>query len=120
MNLKCILATCADDKTVRINNGETFELLHILNTSEIHGWYTFSYLSINPLLSAVLCSSQNGYLVMWDLDSLNLLFCKKLHCGSIEGLEWSKISHNFASVGSDCIVNVASFCSQAEKLPQST
>ena len=107
----CILASCADDRTVRIHNGRTYELLNILQTDKIHGWYTLTYLSINTSKDWLLCSTQNGYLILWDLATKHCMFCNKLHCGSIEGLEWNDSFQNFASIGSDCIANIFSICS---------
>lgn len=111
----CILATCADDRTVRINDGNTFYLLHILKTQHIHGWYTLTYLAINPVKNWILCSTQNGYIIIWDSVSSLSLCCEKVHCGSIEGLEWNKSFETFASVGSDCAVNLFSASSNAQQ-----
>ena len=42
---------------------------------------------------------------------MKCMFCKKLHCGSIEGLKWSHSQENFGTIGSDCIANVFSISS---------
>lgn len=107
-NGNCMLATCADDRTVHIYDGKAFKLLKVLRTDDIHGWYTLTYLAINPSTDWLLCSTQNGFLILWDMITMEGIFCKKLHCGSIEGLEWNESLESFASIGSDCIVNIFS------------
>ena len=107
-NGQCIIATCADDRTVRVTNGSTFELIKVLDTKEIYGWYTLTYMSINPKQNWILCSTQNGYLILWDIASGKCLLHKRMHCGSIEGLSWNDDFRWFATVGSDCVVNMLS------------
>ena len=35
-------------QTVRVVDGETFELLRTVNTTDILGWHTLTYLAFNP------------------------------------------------------------------------
>ena len=101
-----ILATCADDRTVRVRDGRTFDMIHVLSIPEIRGWYTLTYLSLDPIMHFCLCSTQNGFIVLWDILTGSKLAWWKMHCGSVEGLVWDKDFHKFATVGSDCVVNV--------------
>lgn len=103
-----ILATCADDRTVHIRDGVTFEMKHVLDTKDIPGWYTLTYLGLNPVHHWCLCSTQNGHLVLWDSLSGERLGCRKMNAGSIEGLVWNKDYTLCATVSSDCVVSVFS------------
>ncbi|XP_068752992.1 uncharacterized protein [Montipora capricornis] len=103
-----ILATCADDRTVHIRDGTTFLMKHVLDTKDIPGWYTLTYLSLNPVRQWCLCSTQNGHLVLWDCVSGERLGCRKMHAGSIEGLVWNKDYTLCATVSSDCVLSVFS------------
>lgn len=101
-----VLATCADDRTVRIYNGTSFKVLHVVKLDKLSGWFTLTYLSLNPTSQQCLCSTQNGYLALWDCTTGELITCRKMHCGSIEGLAWSDDFKEFGTVSSDCVVNV--------------
>ena len=101
-----LLATCADDRTVHIRDGVTFTMKYVLDTKDIHGWYTLTYLCLNPVKNWCLCSTQNGRLVLWDCLSGERLGCRKMHAGSIEGLAWNKDYTLCATVSSDCVVNM--------------
>jgi len=107
-NGSCVLITCADDKTCRIYDGETFLLLKIVNTYDIYGWHTLTYMCINSEKDLLICSTQNGYVVMWDLITHEKIFEKKLHGGSIEGLVLDEKQEHLYTVGSDCVVNAFS------------
>lgn len=106
VNGQLLLATCADDRTVHIRDGVTFKMKYLLDTKDIHGWYTLTYLSLNPVKNWCLCSTQNGRLVLWDCLSGERLGCRKMHAGSIEGLVWNKDYTLCATVSSDCVVNM--------------
>ncbi|XP_031569335.1 uncharacterized protein LOC116303865 [Actinia tenebrosa] len=105
-NSKNILATCGDDRTVQIMDGISFDIIHTLKLHNIEGWFTLTYLSLNPHDQKCLCSTQNGHLALWDCSTGNLLACHKMHCGSIEGLAWSQDFSEFGTVSSDCVVNI--------------
>lgn len=102
---KTILATCADDQTVRVYHGKSFELLNVLNTHDIYGWHTLTYMSIDDKRNRLFVSTQHGYLVGWDLKNFEQVYCRKLHAGSIEGLTLSPDHDSLLTIGSDCVVN---------------
>ena len=99
-----LLATCADDRTVRLYDGHGFSLVSVLDSKDIHGWHTLTYLCLNPDTGQCLCSTQNGHLVLWNVPSGERVACWKVHCGSIEGLVWKR--DLICTVSSDCIVNM--------------
>ncbi len=35
-------------QTVRLSDGESYQLLRVLNTMEIYGWHTLTYLTFHP------------------------------------------------------------------------
>ena len=107
-NGQLLLATCADDRTVHLRDGVNFEMKHVFGTKDIPGWYTLTYLSLNPTKHWCLCSTQNGRLVLWDCLSGERLACRKMHAGSIEGLVWNNDYSLCATVSSDCVVNTFS------------
>lgn len=98
-------------QTVQLTCGETFELIRILNTKDIYGWHTLTYLAFPrsqeesfPLL---VCTTQNGHVVVWDSATGKRLARGKVHLGSIEGLAWQNNGgHCLATVGADCVVNM--------------
>ncbi|EGC37763.1 hypothetical protein DICPUDRAFT_97144 [Dictyostelium purpureum] len=104
-----ILATCADDQTVRIWNTDDWKEILILNTNDIGEWHTVTYLSLvinenrNPL---VVCATQNGWIFVWDSILGKKIYSKRTHLGSIEGLRWNKISNTLISCSSDCLIHV--------------
>jgi WD40 repeat protein len=103
-----ILASCSDDRTARIYNGTTLALLYILDTYDIETWHTLTYLVLNAEASAVCCSTQNGYLVIWHLTATGGRKCysRRVHAGSIEGLVWCPRSDAIVSVSSDNTVHL--------------
>lgn len=106
-----LLITCADDKTARIYNGISFELLHIVNTYNIYGWHTLTYLCIDNIKDRLICSTQNGYLSIWNLKTYEVVYQEKLHGGSIEGMVLDSEQKFIYTVGSDCVVNRFTFVS---------
>ena len=59
-------------------------------------------------------STQNGYLVTWDLNTYECLAKSKMHCGSIEGLALTSDEECVITIGSDCIVNRFSLANMAK------
>lgn len=100
-----ILATCADDQTVRIYDGVTFTLIKMVDTYSIYGWHTLTYMCIQPKRNLLICATQNGYLVVWNLDTFECLTERKIHGGSIEGLALDKNEQFVFTTSSDCVVN---------------
>ena len=99
-----ILATCADDQTVRIYDGESFELMKVVNTNSIYGWHTLTYMVIDTNRDVLYVTTQNGYLVSWDLRTYERTFCRKIHAGSIEGIALSSDKNSLLTIGSDCVL----------------
>lgn len=52
----------------------------------------------------LLCTTQNGHVVVWDTVTGEEVLQRKVHLGSIEGVVWSE--GGVATVGADCIVNM--------------
>jgi WD40 repeat protein len=109
---RSVLATCSDDRTVRVMDGTTFEIIHIFSTHDLYGWHTLTYLALHPsALSSVnrlllTCTTQNGYVVVWDVWSGGRVACGRIHCGSVEGLAWNRSTGTLATVGADCVVHL--------------
>ncbi|CAF0811578.1 unnamed protein product [Rotaria sordida] len=103
--------TCADDRTVRIYNTElnTYNCLYVLHTPKsLFGWFTLTYLKVDEDQKLIICTTQNGYLVIWRYDE-NVeneipILCKKIHFGSLEGLTYDKETRRIVTIGSDCTV----------------
>ncbi|PRP86721.1 hypothetical protein PROFUN_02870 [Planoprotostelium fungivorum] len=100
-----IIATCADDQTIRIYETKDWNLLHVFTTEDIEEWHTLTYLCIEPSGDRLAVASQNGYVCVWSLETKERLFAEKMHAGSIEGLCWERDGH-LRSCSSDCTVNV--------------
>lgn len=96
-----LFASCSDDQRVRLYtvdlSGEdpTFEYFTDLNTHFIEDWHTLTYMALEENGHRLAVVTQNGYLVIWDLKGCRseeyqqkVLFGRKIHMGSIEGLKW--------------------------------
>eukprot|EP00743_Colponemidia_sp_Colp-15_P007301 GILK01007884.1.p1 GENE.GILK01007884.1~~GILK01007884.1.p1 ORF type:complete len:681 (+),score=55.24 GILK01007884.1:63-2105(+) len=113
-----LLATCADDQTIRLYNGATYGLVHVFNTTtDNKEWHTITYMALEKNGSRLCCSTQNGFVFLWSIITHELLFCKKLHCGSVEGLRWTSNGQEalLATCSSDCTVAVLSVENSSEK-----
>lgn len=98
--------TCADDRTVRIYS-DNYNCLQVLHTPKsLFGWFTLTYLQVDEDHQWIICTTQNGYLVIWHADSELPILCKKIHFGSLEGLKYDKHAHRLVTIGSDCAVSV--------------
>ena len=103
-----VLATCSDDKTVRIYQREAkeFKLQFVLDTYFLTDWHTLTYMALEDQGTRIAAVTENSYLVIWDLvDSLKhkrqtVLFAKKIHIGSIESLQWKQ--NTLVCAASDC------------------
>lgn len=93
------LATCSDDRTVRIYN-DGLELLHVLKTNDLF----VTYLSIHS--GKLACVTEDGYRSVFDLRAPTEppISYKKLHLGSIEGCRWR--SGILVTCSSDCTVSI--------------
>ena len=105
--------TCADDRTVRIYNSQfnDYHCLYVLHTPKsLFGWFTLTYLKVDEDKKLIICTTQNGYLVIWrDNENINNVLptlCKKIHFGSLEGLTYDKETHHLVTIGSDCTITL--------------
>ncbi len=104
--------TCADDRTVRIYDKE-YNCTRILYTPKsLFGWFTLTYLKVDEDKNLIICTTQNGYLVIWHNEMEHPILCKKIHFGSLEGLTYDKHTRRLATIGSDC--TVTSLCLNIE------
>jgi len=99
-----IVATCADDKTVRIWKAHTWELIHTFTTEGVEGWHTVTYLALEKGGNRIVAATQNGYVIVWAIDTKEKLAGGKMHTGSVEGLALSQ--NLVATCSSDLTVNV--------------
>ncbi len=133
LSLSEILVSCADDQSVRVWSPVThnhasdsthtgqcdWNLLRIFRSgAHIAHWHTITYLAIDAARARVMCATQNGHVLIWQVndaggkgamvttDDESLLYAGKLHTASIEGLVFEPRTRLLASVSSDCCVNV--------------
>ena len=103
-----ILASCSDDRTVVLHCGHSYATLSTINTCDIYGWYTLTYMCFSPLSESHLlaCVTQNGHIVFYDVTLERQLCTCRLHLGSVEGLNWFRLGDRgrLATVSSDCTV----------------
>ncbi|GAM21400.1 hypothetical protein SAMD00019534_045750 [Acytostelium subglobosum LB1] len=92
------IATCADDQTIRLwssKNDNTFEEAHLFRTTgDVGEWHTVTYLALtrpSPVSQPkkVICATQNGWIFIWDINSMEKVYARRVHLGSIEGLRWN-------------------------------
>ena len=120
-----LFASCSDDQRVRLYtvdlSGEDpiFEYFTYLNTHYIEEWHTLTYMALEENGNRLAVVTQNGYLVIWDLKGCksedyqqNVLFSRKIHTGSIEGLKWK--NGKLVTISSDCTASMISL-PQAEE-----
>ncbi|CAI2387610.1 unnamed protein product [Moneuplotes crassus] len=114
-----LFASCSDDMTVRLykvdtsNEDPEFEYLKELDTKFIQEWHTLTYMALEENGSRLAVVTQNGYLVIWDIEGVmaedyepKVLFSRRIHTGSIEGLKWKE--KRLVTVSSDCTACVIS------------
>ena len=103
-----LLASCSDDRTVVLHCGDTYATLATINTYNIYGWYTLTYMRFSPLPDSHLlaCVTQNGQIVFYDVIAERQLCAIRLHVGSVEGLGWFRLGGvgRLATLSSDCTV----------------
>ena len=105
--------TCADDRTIRVYNtaSNDYPCLYVLQTPKsVFGWFTLTYLQVDEEQHLIICTTQNGYLLVWreneDRPDNQPILCQKLHFGSVEGLAYDKHAHRVVTTSSDCSVTV--------------
>lgn len=112
-------ASCSFLQTVRVMDGQTYEVIRILSTYDLHGWHTLTYLTLHhspsPSLSSskpssqpllVTCTTQHGYVVVWNVETGHRITSGRIHLGSVEGLTWNENSGSLATVGADCVTHL--------------
>jgi WD40 repeat protein len=95
------LITCADDKKVMVWDAITWKV-HYEFISDVVEWHTLTYLSMEQDGSRLCVATQNGYVILYSLETKSVLSQKKFHNGSIEGLKWKK--NHIVTCSSDCTV----------------
>jgi len=105
-----VLASCADDRTIRIwkENENGWVNYHTFQTIHIAEWHTVTYLAIEEGGSKLACATQNGYIFLFDLLEKSEIICNRMHQSSVEGLVWKKSYNLLATCSSDCNINVYS------------
>ena len=84
-----VLVSCSDDRTINIYDPtKNFELIKTLKTDFIYDWHTITYISLEENGIHLAISTQNGFIVIFSLETWEAVFCQKLHLGGIEGLSW--------------------------------
>jgi len=114
-----IIATSSDDRTVCIWNPQTLELRFTVSTTENKfdiGWHTITYCDIEQNGSRIIAGTSNGYIFCWNLfppvaPAPILLFGRKMHAGSIEGLCWNLIRRSDGTISNNLIASCSSDCS---------
>eukprot|EP01130_Rhizamoeba_saxonica_P011229 TRINITY_DN4656_c0_g1_i2.p1 TRINITY_DN4656_c0_g1~~TRINITY_DN4656_c0_g1_i2.p1 ORF type:complete len:453 (+),score=74.58 TRINITY_DN4656_c0_g1_i2:134-1360(+) len=99
-NIGEVLITASDDKTIRLYDATNWELLHIFTTEGTSGWHTITYATLESEGNRLFAVTENGHMLSWDLESKELLFNKRIHIGSIEGLAYCKPF--LTTVSADC------------------
>jgi len=98
-----LIAACSDDRKISLYNPlKAFIKIADLSTEIIKDWHTLTYLDIEENGKRLACGTQNGYLVIWDLVEMKIIFMKKVQHGGIEGLRWR--GNIIATCSSDCSV----------------
>ena len=125
------LVTCADDCRVlmhlsndrRPNSRKKWVFFRVFNSRVVdQAWHTLTYMRLLPKMRFVVAVSQNGFLLVWNYSEKvgrRLVFGKKVHFGSIEGLDVIPSSDPsemiVCTTGSDCTVGLFRL-----KIPKST
>jgi WD40 repeat protein len=101
-----VLATSGDDCKVMLWNAASWELLATLTSDGVHGWHTYTYLALEAGGRRLACGTENGYVIVWDVPSGATLFARRVHHGSIEGLDWHKGTDRLVTASADCTTQV--------------
>lgn len=99
-----LLAICSDDRRISLYNPlKEFSKIGEITTLGLDEWHTLTYLSLEDNGTRIACSTQHGYLCIWDLTLFKVpLFAKKVQHGGIEGLKWR--GNIIATCSSDCTI----------------
>jgi WD40 repeat protein len=121
---RCMLMTSSDDKTLRLYATDLATptasptLLGVLHTDDCEEWHTITYAALERFGTRVIAATQHGYVGVWSTISMELLYLRKLHTGSIEGLAWRAASgsrvdesrESLLSSSSSTVVTCSSDC----------
>jgi len=73
-------------------------LYHTFESTDLRGWYTITYLSLEREGRRLVCGTMNGHIIVWDILARSQLFAGRMHNGSIEGLEYLHYRPSTASL----------------------
>lgn len=99
------LISCSDDRSVRVYDPATWQLLFTFWTTVIREWHTLTYACIDEDRNQAVVVSQNGYLFLLDLERFEVKYGKKIHYGSAEGLDLA--GRKAATCSSECSVCIS-------------
>jgi len=114
------LVSTADDNRVMVwkrnspqedkkNQWTLFEQFNVSST------ITCSYLKLRRKSPMIIVVSTNGLLSLFDIVGKRLIYRKKVHSGSIEGLQWNGNTDEIATVSSDCSINLMQYNEEGEQ-----
>ena len=115
---KEIFISCGDDKKVIIwqlnekdffNNKKKWVLYSIFDTSEKSLEYeTLTYLKVFIIDEHcyLVVATLNGYIFKWSIETKELIFSKRIHYGSIEGLDVHNVEKIIVTASSDCTIGI--------------
>jgi len=92
------------------------QLRQVKTSERVANWHTLTYLVIDAASFLAICTTQNGYLCVWDFaaslthpdrdnDDSFLVFSKKLMSGSVEGLSFDHVNRVIGCCTSDNLVH---------------
>jgi len=76
------LATCSDDRSVRVYHPKDWSLFHIFHANDLY----ITYLAIDKTSPKIFATTEDGYVYVFCLEKKEHLHRKQLHAGSVEGL----------------------------------
>ncbi|KAJ5072568.1 wd repeat-containing protein [Anaeramoeba ignava] len=106
-----IVATCSDDATIRLysvkysnSNIPTLELSQIISTNTLY----ITYLKFDEMMQNIVVTTEDGFVVAFEMENKKEILRKRFHGGSVEGLIYNPKNKNWISCGSDCTVHLFS------------
>lgn len=90
------------DKTIKIWNAETGELIHSIDAHE----ETIREVKINPILNQFASCSDDSTIKIWDLASYNLLKVLKKDMGEIKSISYHYTGNYIAEGGDNHKINI--------------
>ncbi len=107
MEIGEILATCSDDRKIRIYElkGKNFELREEVYIDFVKEWFTLTYIALEKAGRRLACVAQNGFLFVYNLQEKRFEFSERVHLGSCEGLVWGEFG-KLVSCAADLTIQV--------------